>query len=267
MEKVKYNIAIQTYMEVFDYLISNDLFVFDSGKDFLKSRIRIGEYGFIKETQAIRDTWDEENDKIELVPVIYVLNVLTANIDVILRNGHVPVSPTSNYAYINDTKAKISGKKTYYQSYQKLLQSLKDAKKAQDQAQYSDGKILNFALFKLKDLVSIFSRLSSLEKRTIECYAKLEEELTNYTSNMLMIDDEGYQVEDFRKDLYFRGDSNYPLRFSSEETYVDWNEFKNHIKDSYEYQLEEKQFDMRGIYSPWDDNPYMSDLGLDGLTK
>ena len=29
MEEVKYNIAIQTYMEVFDYLISNDLFVFD----------------------------------------------------------------------------------------------------------------------------------------------------------------------------------------------------------------------------------------------
>lgn len=36
MEKVKFNIAIQTYMEVFDYLINNELFVFDSGKDFLK---------------------------------------------------------------------------------------------------------------------------------------------------------------------------------------------------------------------------------------
>lgn len=267
MEKVKYNIAIQTYMEVFDYLISNDLFVFDSGKDFLKSRIRIGEYGFVKETQAIRDTWDEENDKIELVPAIYVLNILTANIDVILRNGHVPVSPSSDYAYINDTKAKISGRKTYYQSYQKLLQSLKNAKQAQDQAQYSDGKILNFDLFRLKDLVSVFSRLSSLEKRTIECYAKLEEELVAYTSNMLMIDEDGYPVEDFRKDFYFRGDPDYPLRFASEETYVDWNEFKNHIIDNYEYQLEENKFDMRGVYSPWDNNPYMSDLGLDGLTK
>lgn len=261
MEQVKYNIAIQTYMEVFDYLISNDLFVFNSGKDFLKSRIRIGKYGFVKETQAIRDTWDEENDKIELVPAIYVLKILTSVIDDILRSGHVPVSPTSDYAYINDTKEKISGKKTYYQSYQKLLQSLKEAKNAQDQAQYSDGKILNFDLFRLKNLVSVFSRLSPLEKRTIECYAKLEDELIAYTSNMLMID------EDFKKDLYFRGDPSYPLRFASEESYVDWNEFKDHINDNYEYQLEENKFDMRGVYSPWDDNPYMSDLGLDGLTK
>ena len=37
MERVKYNIAIQTYMEVFDYLITNNLFVYDSGRDFLSS--------------------------------------------------------------------------------------------------------------------------------------------------------------------------------------------------------------------------------------
>ena len=61
MEKVKFNIAIQTYMEVFDYLINNGLFVFDSGKDFLKSRIKFGEYGFMLETQVARNTWDKNN--------------------------------------------------------------------------------------------------------------------------------------------------------------------------------------------------------------
>ena len=74
MEKVKFNIAIQTYMEVFDYLINNGLFVFDSGKDFLKSRIKIGEYGFMLETQVARNTWDEKNPNEKLVPAIYVLN-------------------------------------------------------------------------------------------------------------------------------------------------------------------------------------------------
>ena len=67
MEKVKWNIAVQTYMEVFDYLISNGLFVFDSGKDFLKSRIKIGEYGFLLETQVSRNTWDEKNPNEKLV--------------------------------------------------------------------------------------------------------------------------------------------------------------------------------------------------------
>ncbi len=111
MEKVKFNIAVQTYMEVFDYLINNDLFVFDSGADFLKSKIKIGDYGFIKETQSSRNNWDEEATKKELVPAIYVLNVLTKNIDEILRTSNVPVSPNTDYAYINDTKAKLSGKR------------------------------------------------------------------------------------------------------------------------------------------------------------
>ena len=62
MEKVKFNVAVQTYMEVFDYLINNGLFVFDSGKDFLKSRIKIGEYGFMLETQVARNIWDDFKD-------------------------------------------------------------------------------------------------------------------------------------------------------------------------------------------------------------
>lgn len=54
MEKVKYSIAVQTYMEVFDYLITNNLFVYDSGEDFLDARIKIGEYGFVEESQIRR---------------------------------------------------------------------------------------------------------------------------------------------------------------------------------------------------------------------
>lgn len=69
------------------------------------------------ETQVARNTWDEKNPEEKLVPAIYVLNVLTKNIDEILRTMNVPVSPSKDYAYINNTKAKLSGRKTYYRSY------------------------------------------------------------------------------------------------------------------------------------------------------
>lgn len=85
---------------------------------------------------------------------------------------------------------------------------------------------------KLKDLSSAFAKLTPLEIRTIECYARLEEELISYTANLLMIDENDYPVEDFRND------SSYPLHFASQDSYVDWNDFKNCITDSYEYQLE-----------------------------
>lgn len=267
MEKVKFNIAIQTYMEVFDYLINNGLFVFDAGEDFLKSRIKIGEYGFMLETQVARNTWGEKNPNEKLVPAIYVLNVLTKNIDEILRTVNVPVSPSENYAYINDTKTKSSGRKTYYRSYQDLLQLLKQVKRGQEQLQYADGKIIDFNLTKLKDLSSVFSKLTPLEIRTIECYARLEEELVSYTANLLMIDEDGYPVDDFRKNFYFRNDPSYPLRFASQESYVDWNDFKYCITNNYEEQLAENKFDLHGVYSPWDSNPYKSELGLDGKTK
>lgn len=267
MEKVKFSVAVQTYMEVFDYLINNDLFVFDSGTDFLKSKIKIGDYGFIKETQSSRNNWDEETTKKELVPAVYVLNVLTKNIDEILRTRNVPASPNTDYAYINDTKAKFTGKKTYYESYQSLLKLLKQVRQGQQQLQYSDGKIIDFNLIKLKELSSIFSKLKPIEIRTIECYARLEEELISYTGNLLMIDEDGYAVDNFRKDLYFRNDPSYPLRLASEDSYIDWNDFKDCITDAYEYQLEENKFDMNGVYSPWDPNPYISELGLDGMTK
>ena len=261
MKEVKYNVAIQTYMELFDYLINNELFVFNSDKDFLKSRIKIGDYGFVLETQIARNNWDEENPREKLVPAIYVLNVLTKNIDEILRTMNVPVSPSKDYAYINDIKAKLSGKKTYYQSYQKLLELLKQVKKGQDQFQYSDGKIINFNLMKLKDLSATFSKLTPIEIRTIECYARLEEELINCTANLLLIDDNVYSTYDFRND------PSYSLRFISENSYVDWNDFKDCIIENYNIQLDENKFDMDGVYSPWDANPYKSELGLDGKTK
>ena len=34
-----------------------------------------------------------------------------------------------------------------------------------------------------------------------------------------------------------------------------------------EEQLEENKLDMNGVYSVWDENPYKSELGLDGRTK
>ena len=262
MEKVKYNVAIQTYMEVFDYLINNKLFVFDSGKDFLKNRIKIGEYGFMLETQVARNTWDEKNPREKLVPAIYVLNVLTKNIDEILRTMNVPVSPSKDYAYVNDTKAKLSGKKTYYQSYQDLLELLKQVKQGQEQLQYSDGKIVDFSLLKLRDLSSTFSKLTPLEIRTIECYARLEEELINYTALLLLRTEYGpveYPTREMCSDPEYH--------FGSKDSYVDWFEFKECITDSYNYQLEENKFDMYGAYSPWEKNPYKSELGLDGKTK
>ena len=263
MEKVKYNVAIQTYMEVFDYLINNELFVFDSDKDFLKNRIKIGEYGFILETQVTRNNWDEENLRKKLVPAIYVLNVLTKNIDEILRTMNVPVSPSKDYAYINETKTKLTGKKTYYQSYQDLLKLLKQVKQGQNQLQYSDGKIIDFNLIKLRDLSATFSKLTPLEIRTIECYARLEEELINYTAFLLLRDEYGYPVDYPNEEML----SNPEYHLDSTDSYVDWDEFKEYILESYNYQLEENKFDMHGAYSPWEKNPYKSELGLDGKTK
>lgn len=96
MEKFKYYCCLNLYGSI--WLITNDLFIFDSGKDFLHSRIRIGQYGFIEETQVSREVWDEKHSNIKLIPAIRVLKVLTDNIDKLLNVAEVPVSPSSNYA-------------------------------------------------------------------------------------------------------------------------------------------------------------------------
>lgn len=264
MEKVKYNVAIKTYMEVFDYLINNNLFVFDAGIDFLKSKIKIdAQYGFIKETQSVRGIW--ENSKEEVVPSIYVLKVLTDNLEEILRTLNIPAVLNDNYAYINNINAKLSGKKTYYSSYQEILSKLKDVKASQEKLFYSDGKIIDFSLVHLRELSNIFEKMTPLDIRTIECYARLEEELINYTANLLLVDEYGYPLDDFRRRT-FDGTNN-DVKLASRDMIVNWEEFKNCILDNYQYQKDEKKFDLYGVYSPWDSNPYKSELGLDGKTK
>ncbi len=267
MEQVKYRIAIKTYMEIFDYLINNDIFIFASGKDFLDSKITISEYGFMRETQILRNTWDEQNDIFELVPSIYVLNILTDLIDTILYEQDIPTINSSDYAYINNTQAKITGEKVYYPSYRELLKKLKDAKEIYDQMLYSGGKIINFNFFNQKKFVQIFSKLTNLEKRTIECYTKLEEELINATKNLLMIDKDAFPVEEQKRHLYKEGDMNYPLRYASQDNYIEWEEFKNCIYDTFIVKQFEDDFEIQGIYKKYVKNPYKSVLGLDGITK
>lgn len=265
MEKVKYNIAIQTYMEVFDYLITNNLFVYDSGEDFLKARIKIGEHGFFEEKQIRRDIWDEEHPKGKIIPAIRVLKLLTDIIDDLLRIADVPTSPDSKYAYLHDLKSKIGGKKSYYSSYQELLKIFKDVYNGQELLLNSDGKIVDFTLIKYQQISSKFSQMTPLEKRTIECYAKLEEEIINCTANLLLVDEYGYPLDDLHRRTYDGNASD--AKFASKETQVDWQEFKDCILDDYEYQKEEGTFNLHGTYSAWDSNPYKSELGLDGKTR
>lgn len=263
MEKVKYNIAIQTYMEVFDYLITNDLFVFDAGKDFLQSRIRISQYGFVEETQVSRGIWNEEHPNERLIPAIRVLKVLTDNIDSILNIANVPTSATSQYAYVHDIKFKMTGQKSYFSSYGELLKTFKEVYNAQKNASYSDGKVVDITLAKYRDFSKLFSKMTPLEKRTIECYAKLEQELEECTKNLLFLDEYGVPLDDLHKN--FAVESDYKL--ASKSTYVYWDEFKENVLSHYEYQQEEKVNNLHGAYSSFDRNQLISELGLDGLTK
>ncbi len=265
MQKVKYNIAIQTYMEVFDFLITNNLFVFDIGEDFLHSRITIGEYGFLEETQVRRGIWDEENPQIKLIPAIRVLKVLTDIIDDLLLKINIPTSPDSQYAYIHDLKAKMTGQKSYYNSYQELLKIFKSVYNGQELMYSSDGKIVDIALLKYRQVSDKLAKMSSLEKRTIECYAKLEEELINYTANLLLVDEYGDPLDDFHRRTYDSADSS--VHFSDKDSTVDWDDFKSCIIDNYEYQKEEGKINFRGPNFPNPGNPYKSELGLDGITR
>ena len=264
MEKVKYNIAVQTYMEVFDYLITNDLFIFDSGKDFLHSRIRIGQYGFVEETQVSRGVWDEKHSNIKLIPAIRVLKVLTDNIDKLLNIAEVPVSPSSNYAYLHDLKSKMTSEKSFFSSYGELLKIFKEVYNAQLMVDSSDGKVVDFALARYQKFSKLFSKMTPLEKRTIECYAKLEQELVDCTSILLAVDKYGYPLDDLHKSTLNGNDD---VKFAKKDTYVNWEEFKECVLNHYEYEKEEKANNLHGIYSSWERNPYKSELGLDGLTK
>ncbi len=265
MEKVKYNIAIQTYMEVFDYLITNNRFDYDIGKDFLISRIKIDDYGFVEETQVRRGVWDEEHPNQKRVPAIRVLKIITDIIDDLLLKANVPTSPNERYAYIHDLKAKMTGQKSYYSSYQELLGIFKKVYNGQELMFETDGKIVDFALLRYRQVADKFSKMTPLEKRTIECYAKLEEELVNYTAKLLLVDEYGYPLDDLHRDMYDGRDSS--VKFASKDTEVDWDMFKDCITNNYDYLEEEGKLDIHGTFSSWDKNPYKSELGLDGKTK
>jgi hypothetical protein len=265
MEKVKYNIAIQTYMEVFDYLLTNNFFVYNSDRDFLSSRIKIDEYGFVEETQVRRGVWDAEHPNQKRVPALRVLKIITDIIDDLLLKANVPTSPDSRYAYIHDLKAKMNGQKSYYSSYQELLKIFKQVYNGQELMYSSDGKIVDFALLKYKQVADKFSKMTPLEKRTVECYAKLEEEIINYTANLLLVDEYGYPLDNLHRRTYDGTHSD--VKFTSKETPVDWQEFKDCILDNYEYQKEAGTFNLHGVYSPLDSNQYKSELGLDGKTR
>ena len=265
MEKVKYSIAVQTYMEVFDYLITNNLFVYDSGEDFLDARIKIGEYGFVEESQIRRGVWDEEQPKEKIIPTIRVLKVLTDISDDLLTKVDVPTSPDVKYAYLHDLKSKMGGNKSYYSSYQELLKIFKDVYNGQELLFNSDGKIVDFALVKYQQISNKFSKMTPVEKRTIECYAKLEEEIINCTSNLLLVDEYGYPLDELHRRIYEKNEPN--VKIASKETQVNWQEFKDCILDNYEYQKEEGRFNLHGAYSALDSNQYKSELGLDGKTR
>lgn len=66
-------------MEVFDYLISNDMLVYNTNEDFLKARIRIDKYGFVEAKQTTRGVWDDEQLDVKIIPAIRVLKILTDN--------------------------------------------------------------------------------------------------------------------------------------------------------------------------------------------
>ena len=107
--------------------------------------------------------------------------------------------------------------------------------------------------------------MTPLEKRTVECYAKLENELVSYTANLLLVDEYGYPLDDLHRRTYDGRDSS--VKFAGKNTEVDWDMFKECITDNYAYLEEKGKFDLHGTFSPWDENPYKSELGLDGMTK
>ena len=264
MEKVKYSIAIQTYMEVFDYLITNNKLVYDSGRNFLNSRIKIDEYGFVEETQVRRGIWDEKNPNQKRVPALRVLKVLTDIMDELLLKVDVPTSPDSKYAYIHDLKAKMSDQKSYYSSYQELLDIFKKVYNSQELMFSTDGKIVELSLLRYKHIAEKFLKMTPLEKRTIECYAKLEEELIKYTENLLLVDEDGYLLDDLHR---WYGITDSRVKFASKDTVIDWDQFKDCITESYEYLNDEGKLDLHGVFNSWEKNPYKSKLGLDGMTK
>lgn len=97
----------------------------------------------------------------------------------------------------------------------------------------SDGKVMDFALAKYQKFSKLFSKMTPLEKRTIECYAKLEQELVDCISILLAVDEDGYPLDDLHKSTLNGNDD---VKFSKNDTYVNWEEFKECVLNHYEYE-------------------------------
>lgn len=252
MEKVKYKIAIQTCMEVFDFLMKNNLFVFDAEYDFLKSRITITEAGFVKETQSQRGNW--KNSKSELVPTLYVLNILIQNVEKALSMYDVSAaSIDGKYASIPTN----TPTQKYYKSYKEILDKLKNLRRLKSEFNDTGKSPKNMHLdFGLEQNPQVL--------RQIECYAKLEEQLKQNTYGLLIVDEYNVPATPFDREYKIDTDGNFippeDYKFASEEMYVYWDDFKNSVLDSYEYQRE------TGIDMHMANKNFISDLGLDGKT-
>jgi len=255
---VRGDILIKTFMETFDHLMENDLFVFKANRDFLASRIRIDESGFVKETQVSRTCWPEDlrskreieniwvEETILRVPAAYVLTTLQMDIESVLSKSHVPAHK-GKYAYLHDKKGLNSEKdRRYFKSYQQMLETLKQIRGGLRDFRESDGKILGLSL-RDADLVKRYKGLSKTELREIECYAKLESELTQLLLSYLGYEDAQEEtVEDILKED------------------VDLEKFEDFVIEDYGKKLNGgKIATHRDVYGARG-NPYISDLGLDG---
>ena len=261
MKSVRYDIAIRTYMEAFDYLITNNLFVFKNDKDFLLSKITIDEYGFLEETQSRRGVWEEEHPNLyeKRIPVLRVVEVLNKSIEELLPI--IPPSTEEGYAYVHTTKST----RTYYRTYGEILDIYKKAYSALSTYIGRGCEIVDIELLRNIKTVKDLLKMSPLEKRKIECYALLEQTIVDYTSDLLLVDNYGNPLDELDKMRIACGLKE--PKFLSESTYVNWEDFKKEISDNCEYVFGNGKIDLEGVYNLCDSNQYISDLGLDGLTK
>ena len=265
MKSVQYDIAIRTYMEAFDYLITNDLFVFSSDKDFLLSKITIDEYGFVEEIQSSRGVWEEEHPNMyqKRIPVLRVVDALNKSIESILPI--LPPSSKEGYAYVHTTKSMYTGVRNYYKTYGEILDIYKEAYSALSKYNGRGREIINIELLRNKKNVEELLKMSELEKRKIECYALLEQTIADCTSDLLLVDNYGNPLDELGIARIACGIAE--PKFSSDSTYVNWEDFKEAISGNVQYVFENGEIDLHGVYNPFRWNQYISDLGLDGLTK
>lgn len=227
MDKVKYSLAVQTCMEIFDFLMNFDIFVYDSGENFLFSKVIITEQGLRELTQNRRGVWDENYPKINNIPTIKVLKILTDFIDDLILTDEVPSYPEDEYAYLHEVTEELSGETKYYSSYRELADAIRRYKESYIMYNDTNGKIIDFSFFRNMDLNKKISKMSDLDKKLIMCYAELEEEIINATKHLLLKNDNEAEK----------------TKYSSWKTEVDWETFKDAINSKYIYLAKTGQLD------------------------